>query len=299
MTRIFASPLARRLAKDAGLDLGSLSGTGPHGRIVRRDVEKAKAAPPAPKPAVAAAPAVGPAPVAAPVPDFGTPYTDLPNGMMRKTIARRLLEAKQTIPHFYLTVDCRIDKLLELRKQFNDRADGAYKLTVNDFVVRAVALALRKVPDANATWTDEAIRRYDRVDVSVAVATPNGLITPVIRAADGKGLAAISNEVKALSARAKEGKLMPEEYQGGGFTISNLGMYGIQSFSAIINPPQSCILAVGAGEQRPVVTNGALGIATVMTCTLSVDHRSVDGAVGANFLAAFKGFIEDPLSMML
>jgi pyruvate dehydrogenase E2 component (dihydrolipoamide acetyltransferase) len=294
MTRIVASPLARRLAKDAGLDLGNLSGTGPRGRIVRRDVEKAKASLPAPKLA-----AVAPAPVAAPAPDFGTPYTDLPNGTMRKTIARRLLEAKQTIPHFYLTVDCRIDKLLELRRQFNDRGDGAYKLTVNDFVVRAVALALRKVPDANATWTDEAIRRYDRVDVSVAVATPNGLITPVIRNADAKGLAAISNEVKALSARAREGRLMPEEYQGGGFTISNLGMYGIQSFAAIINPPQSCILAVGAGEQRPVVTNGALGIATVMTCTLSVDHRSVDGAVGANFLAAFKGLIEDPLSMML
>lgn len=282
MARIVASPLARRLARQSGIDLAALKGSGPRGRIVRRDLEGVRP--------------VAPTPVLA---DFETPYTAVPNSMVRKTIARRLLEAKQTIPHFYLTVDCRIDELLDLRKRLNGRAGADYKLTVNDFVVRAVALALKQVPEANATWTDEAVRRYDRVDVSVAVATPNGLITPVARDAASKGLAALSNEIKALSARAREGRLKPEEYSGGGFTISNLGMYGVKEFSAIINPPQSCILAVGAGERRPAVIDGALGVATVMTCTLSVDHRSVDGAVGATFLAAFKGLIEDPLAMLL
>jgi len=282
------------MAVQAGLDLSRLSGSGPHGRIVKRDIEAVLAGgAPAPAPVAASAP------VAAPVVDTGMPYTEQPNSTMRKVVARRLGESKRDIPHFYLSVDCELDRLLALRTDLNGRADGAYRLSVNDFVVRAVALALRKVPAANATWTDEAVRLYTNIDVSVAVATPNGLITPIVRNADAKGLAAISNEMRDLSARAKEGKLMPEDYQGGGFTISNLGMYGIKEFAAVINPPQSCILAVGAGGQRPVVKDGALAIATVMTVTLSVDHRSVDGAVGAGFLAAFKGYVEDPLTMLL
>ncbi|MCB2101868.1 MAG: 2-oxo acid dehydrogenase subunit E2, partial [Rhodobacterales bacterium] len=253
----------------------------------------------------AAAPSGAEAPKAAAAPPPAAPgqtYTEVPNSTMRKVIASRLTESKQTVPHFYLSVDCQLDALLALRQQLNARSpegQGAYKVSVNDFVIKAVALALRKVPEANATWTDAAIRLYDDVDVSVAVATPNGLITPIIKAADTKGLATISNAMKDLAARARDGKLMPEEYQGGGFTISNLGMYGIKDFAAIINPPQSCILALGAGEQRPVVKDGALAVATVMTVTLSVDHRSVDGAVGAQFLAAFKPLIEDPLQLML
>ncbi|MBF0306026.1 MAG: 2-oxo acid dehydrogenase subunit E2, partial [Alphaproteobacteria bacterium] len=279
----------------AGLDVARMQGSGPHGRVVKADVERARAAPPssAPQPAPAAAKAP------APVPEFGPAYEEIPLSSMRKVIARRLTEASQTIPHFYLTIDCLIDRLLEVRGELNGRADGAFKLSVNDFVIRAVALALRKVPDANASFTETAIRRYTEVDVSMAVATPNGLITPVVRGADRKGLASISNEAKALVDKARQGKLKPEEYQGGGFTVSNLGMFGIKQFEAIINPPQGCILAIGAGEQRPVVKAGALAVATVMTCTLSVDHRVVDGAVGAQFLAAFKGLIEDPLSMLL
>ena len=298
--RVFASPLARRMAEQAGLDLALLGGSGPHGRIVKRDIEAAIAAGTG-----VAAPAAAPAaaPPAAPVPaDIVAPYTEVPNSSMRKVIARRLSESKRTIPHFYLTVDCEIDRLLELRKELNAKSpegEGAYKISVNDFVVRAVALAMRQIPAANATWTDEAVLRYDTVDVSVAVATPSGLITPVVRSADAKGLAQISGEVKELAAKARDGKLMPEDYQGGGFTITNMGMMGVKSFSAIINPPQSCILAVGAGEQRPVVKDGALAVATVMTCTLSVDHRSVDGAVGAEFITAFKRMIEDPLTMLL
>ncbi|CAA7625454.1 pyruvate dehydrogenase complex dihydrolipoamide acetyltransferase [Magnetospirillum sp. UT-4] len=297
--RLFASPLARRLAAQAGLDLKLVTGSGPHGRIVKADIEAAvkggvKAAPVA---APVAAPA--PAPVAAPVDNpFGPAYEEIPNSNVRKVIARRLTEAKSTIPHFYLTIDCRIDELLRIRSELNGRSDS-YKLSVNDFVVRAVALALRKVPAANASWGEEAIRRYTDVDISVAVATPNGLITPIVRKADGKGLGAISSEMKELAAKARDGKLKPEEFQGGGFTVSNLGMYGIREFAAIINPPQGCILAVGAGEQRPVVKDGALAVATVMTCTLSVDHRVVDGAVGAEFLAAFRKLVEDPLSMLL
>ncbi len=294
--RVFASPLARRIAAEKGVDLKAVKGTGPRGRIVKNDVEDVPSgAVPATLPSVA--PVAGPPPAPA-----GSPYTDVPNSTMRKVIAKRLSEAKQTIPHFYLSVDCRIDALLALRQDLNGRSpggDGAYKISVNDFIIRAVALALKRVPEANATWSDAAIRLYHDIDVAVAVATPNGLITPVVRHADAKGLAEISSEVKDLAARGKKGKLMPEEYQGGGFTISNLGMFGIKEFSAIINPPQSCILAVGAGEQRPVVTEGALAVATVMTCTLSVDHRSVDGAVGARFLAAFKRLIEEPLTMML
>jgi pyruvate dehydrogenase E2 component (dihydrolipoamide acetyltransferase) len=226
----------------------------------------------------------------------------VPNSTMRKVIAKRLTAAKRDIPHFYLTIDCNIDRLMAVREELNARlakTDGGAKLSVNDFVIRAVALALRACPDANCSWTDEAILLYQTVDVSVAVATSTGLITPVIRNADHKGLAAISNEIRVLAGRAREGKLKPEEYQGGGFTISNLGMYGVRDFAAIINPPQSCLLAVGAAEKRPVVIDNALGIATMMSCTLSTDHRSVDGAKGAEFLQAFKTLIEDPLRMLL
>ncbi len=293
--RIFASPLARRLAAEAGLELQSVRGSGPHGRIVKADVEAALAQPRAPAEPVAA---TVPPTTEAPAPAGGSPYIEIPHTNMRRTIARRLTEAKQSIPHFYLTIDCRIDALLGMRKDLNAKSDD-YKISVNDFIVRASALALRKVPAANACWTDTALRRYETVDVSVAVALDDGLITPIIRNADHKGLAAISGEMRDLAARAREGKLMPEEYQGGTFSISNLGMYGIREFAAVINPPQGAILAIGAGEQRPVVENDALAVATVMSCTLSCDHRVVDGAIGSQFLAAFKGFIEDPLTMLL
>ncbi|MCY4498442.1 MAG: 2-oxo acid dehydrogenase subunit E2, partial [Rhodospirillaceae bacterium] len=223
----------------------------------------------------------------------------VPHTNMRTVIARRLLESKQTIPHFYLTVDCEIDRLLAMRRELNDRDAADYKISVNDFVIRASALALRKTPEANASWSDEGMIRYGSVDVSVAVAVDAGLITPVVRNADQKGLAEISVEMKDLAVRARNGKLMPEEYQGGTFSISNLGMFGVREFSAIINPPQSAILAVGAGGQRPVVKEGALNVATVMSCTLSCDHRVVDGALGARLLAVFKGFVEDPVTMLL
>ncbi len=231
------------------------------------------------------------------------PHTLVPNTNMRKVIARRLTESKQTVPHFYVSADIEIDALMKLRAELNGRSpkDGpaAFKLSVNDLVIKATAVALRRIPAANASWTDEGIALYHDVDVSVAVATDGGLITPIIRRADQKGLAAISNEMKDLAARARAGKLKPEEFQGGGFSISNLGMYGVKSFSAIINPPQGGILAVGAGEPRPVVRDGAIVPATVMTCTLSVDHRVVDGAVAAEWLAAFKAIVQDPLSLML
>jgi pyruvate dehydrogenase E2 component (dihydrolipoamide acetyltransferase) len=304
--RVFASPLARRLAANAGLDLATIAGSGPHGRIVKTDIEAAiaarAAAPAAPLPA-APAPAAAPASPAAAPAEAGSPFREVANSTMRKVIARRLSASKREIPHYYLTIECNLEALLAMREQLNGRApqgDGAYKLTVNDFVVKAVALALRACPDANSSWTDDAIRYFETIDVCVAVATPAGLITPVLRGADGLGLAAISNAVRALAAKARDGKLMPEEYQGGGFTISNLGMFGIREFAAIINPPQSCLLAVGAAEKRPIVTaDGALAVATMMTCTLSADHRSVDGARGAEFLKVFKHLIEDPLTMLL
>ncbi|OYD85166.1 pyruvate dehydrogenase complex dihydrolipoamide acetyltransferase [Azospirillum brasilense] len=314
--RVFASPLARRLAEQAGLDLKAVKGTGPNGRIVKADVEAAKAggtakaaAPQAAAPAPAAPPAAAPA-AAAPAPKaagidakdlsdkLGMRYKAQPNSSMRKTISRRLTEVQQTVPDYFLAIDCELDALLKVRADLNARSKD-YKLSVNDFVIRAAALTLKKFPNINAAWSEEAILRYDHVDISVAVATPTGLITPIVKKAETKGLAEISNEMKGLAERARDGKLKPEEYQGGTFSISNLGMYGIREFAAIINPPQACIMAVGAGEQRPVVKNGALAIATVMTVSVTVDHRVADGAQGAEFLAAFKKLIEDPLSMLL
>jgi pyruvate dehydrogenase E2 component (dihydrolipoamide acetyltransferase) len=312
--RIFASPLARRMAEQAGLDLRAIRGSGPHGRIVKADIERALAEreakpaaaerPAAPAAAPAAATAAAPAAPAAPSPALLQPipnmeFEELPLTNMRKVIARRLTEAKQQIPHFYLTIDCELDALLELRSRLNARPGADYKLSVNDFVIKAVALAIRRKPDVNASFGGDRIYRYRSIDISVAVATPGGLITPIVREADRKGLSTISNEMRELAARAREGKLKPEEFQGGGFSISNLGMYGIREFAAVINPPQACILAVGAGEKRAVVKNDELAIATVMTCTLSVDHRVVDGALGAEFLQEFKTLIEDPLALMV
>jgi len=301
--RVFASPLARRMAAQAGLDISKIAGSGPNGRIVKADVDAALSRGPAP----AAAPAAAPAPVAAPRPAapvaITAPHTAIPNSSMRKVIARRLSESKATIPHFYVSTDVEIDALLKIRADLNARSPkdgpGAYKLSVNDLVIKATAVTLRRFPNVNAIWTEDAILQLHDVDISVAVSIPDGLITPIVKGADIKGLAAISNEMKDLAARAKSGKLKPEEFQGGGFSISNMGMYGVRDFAAIINPPQSGILAVSAGEQRPVVKNGALAIATVMTLTLSVDHRVIDGALAAEFLQALKRNIEDPLSLML
>jgi len=292
--RVFASPLARRMAQQAGLDLARVNGSGPHGRIVKADIDAALArgAPAVAKPAPAATPAAAP-------PAFGLPaFTEQPHSMMRKVIARRLVESKREAPHFYLTIDCNLDRLLQLRQEINAKREKD-KISVNDFVIKASALALKQVPAANASWTETAVRLYQAADVSVAVATPGGLITPIIRSADTKTLSAISAEMKDLAARARENKLKPEEYQGGTFSVSNLGMFGIREFAAVINPPQGAILAVGAGEQRPIVKDNALAIATMMSCTLSVDHRVVDGAIGAEFLAAFKKLVEDPLSMLI
>jgi len=301
--RVFASPLARRMAAQAGLDISKIAGSGPNGRIVKADVDTALSRGPAP----AAAPVTAPAPVAAPRPaapvTITAPHTAIPNSSMRKVIARRLAESKATIPHFYVSTDVEIDALLKIRADLNARSPkdgpGAYKLSVNDLVIKAAAVTLRRFPNVNAMWTEDAILQLHDVDISVAVSIPDGLITPIVKGADIKGLAAISNEMKDLAARAKTGKLKPEEFQGGGFSISNMGMYGVRDFAAIINPPQAGILAVSAGEQRPVVKNGALAIATVMTLTLSVDHRVIDGALAAEFLQALKRNIEDPLSLML
>ena len=307
--RIAASPLARRMAAQAGIDLHGLKGSGPHGRIVKTDIEAAlKGGPrpaPAAQPAAATAPAA-PAPVAAPAPAPAAPvvpptaaYDEIPLNNMRKVIARRLTEAKQTIPHFYLTVDIELDALLAMRGQLNGREGADYKLSVNDFVIKAVALAMRKVPGVNAAWGGDRIFQFKDIDVSVAVAIDGGLITPIVRKADQKGLSTISNEMKDLAKRAKDGKLKPEEFQGGGFSISNLGMFGVKDFMAVINPPQACIMAVGAGEKRPVVKGDEIKIATVMSVTLSTDHRVVDGALGAVFLQEFKKLVEDPLALLL
>jgi pyruvate dehydrogenase E2 component (dihydrolipoamide acetyltransferase) len=306
--RVFASPLARRLAGQAGLDLAAVAGSGPHGRIVKSDVDAAigggarkPAAPPAAQLGAAQA-ARPPAPPAAPASDlaYGMAYELVPHTTMRKVIARRLTEAKRDVPHFYVTVDCHLDPLLKLRTELNQRGDkDGFKLSVNDFVIKASALALKRKPDVNSAWSDEGMLRFKTVDISIAVALPGGLITPIVRHADRKGLAEISNEFKELVGRAKEGKLKPEEFQGGTFSVSNLGMYNVKDFTAIINPPQSAIIAVGAGEQRPVVKDGALAIQTMMSVTMSCDHRVVDGALGAQWLNVFKSYIEDPLSMML
>jgi pyruvate dehydrogenase E2 component (dihydrolipoamide acetyltransferase) len=305
--RIFATPLARRLAAEAGIELAGIAGSGPHGRIVQADVLAAKSAP---KPATTGpvAKTAGPAPLTpaaaltkerVQVLAGGIAFELQPHTSMRKAIARRLTEAKQTIPHFYLTVDTEIDALLDIRAKLNARADGAYKLSVNDFVIRAAAVALKRLPEANASWSDDGVLLWKTVDIAVAVAIDGGLITPIIKGADQKGLATISNEMKDLGARARAGKLKLEEFQGGTFSISNLGMFGIREFAAVINPPHGAILAVGVGEERVVVKNGAPAVATVMTCTLSVDHRVIDGAMGANFLKIFKGLIEDPLAMLV
>ena len=296
--RIFASPLARRMAAEAGLDIAAIGGTGPGGRIVKADVVKAQSAPPA-----AAAPAAalsGPAAAAIPAAP-GDDYEILPMSTMRKVVAERMVHSKSNVPHFYLTVDCEIDELLKVRKALNERGEKAgIKLSVNDFIIRACALALMEVPEANAGFESEGqMRLYSRADISIAVAIKGGLITPIIRGANEKGLSQISGEMKDLATRAKDSKLAPEEYQGGSFSISNLGMFGIKQFDAVINEPQGCILAVGAGEPRPVVKNGEIVPATVMSCTLSCDHRVVDGATGALLLSAIKRLIEYPPAMLL
>ena len=288
--RLFASPLARRIAGDNGVDIAALSGSGPHGRILRRDVEAAMTAP-----APAARTASGGA--SAPVSPGASSLE--PNSQMRKIIAQRLQESKANAPHFYLTVDCEIDTLLAARKVMNAQSPDDVKISVNDLVIRAAAMALVKVPKANASWEGDNTRLFHHADIAMAVAVDGGLVTPVIWAAEQKGLAEIAATSRDLATRARNGSLAPEEFAGGSFTISNLGMYGIREFAAVINPPQGAILAVGAGEERPVVREGQLAVATVMTVTLSADHRVVDGAVGAEWLQAFKGYIEAPVTMLL
>ncbi len=317
--RVFASPLARRLAKEGNIDLRALTGSGPHGRVVERDVKaalagggtsKPAAAPPAPAADAKAPPPAAPKPVPASddaIRRMFAPgsFTEAPHDNMRKTIARRLSEAKQTIPHFYLSADCELDALLALREQINAAAakdkDGkpAFKVSVNDFVIKALALALVRVPDANVTWTEGAMLHHRAADIGVAVSIPGGLITPVIRNADTKTLSVISNEMKDFAARARARKLKPEEYTGGTSAVSNLGMFGVKDFAAIVNPPHASILAVGAGEKRVVVKNDAPAVATVMTCTLSTDHRAVDGALGAELMRAFRQLIENPMGMLV
>lgn len=300
--RVIASPLAKRIAADKGIDLAGIAGSGPNGRIVRADVEGAKpaaAAPAATAPASApaAAPAAAPAPAA--VPDFGIPYEATKLNNVRKTIARRLTEAKQTIPHIYLTVDIQLDALLKLRGQLNKALEAqGVKLSVNDLIIKALAKALVQVPKCNVSFAGDELRTYSRADISVAVAAPSGLITPIIVDAGNKSISAIATEMKTLAGKAREGKLQPHEYQGGTASLSNLGMFGIKSFDAVINPPQAMIMAVGAGEQRPYVIDGALGIATVMSATGSFDHRAIDGADGAELMQAFKNLIENPLGLV-
>ena len=306
--RVFASPLARRLAKESGIEIGAINGSGPHGRVVKSDVEAVKsgktslkAAPAAATGGAAMAGGMTKAQVLALYPEGS--YELVPNDGMRKVVAARLTESKQTVPHFYLTLDCKIDALMEAREQINAAApmkDGRpiYKLSVNDFVIKAWALALQKVPQANATWAVDSILYHKRSDVAVAVAVPGGLFTPVVKSADTKSLRQISEEVKDLAGRARSKKLSPAEYQGGSSSVSNLGMYGITHFAAVINPPHGTILAVGAGEERVYADRGQVKTGQFMTVTLSCDHRSVDGALGAELLAAFKGLIETPVMML-
>jgi pyruvate dehydrogenase E2 component (dihydrolipoamide acetyltransferase) len=293
--RVIASPLAKRIAEQKGVDLKAVKGSGPGGRIVKADVEGAQpGAAPAAKPAVAA-----PAAPAAPTPDFGIPYEAEKLNNVRKTIARRLTEAKQTIPHIYLTLDVRLDALLKLRGELNKalEPDGV-KLSVNDLLIKALAKALIRVPKCNVSFAGDELRKFSRADVSVAVAAPSGLITPIITDAATKGVAQISTDMKALADKAREGKLQPHEYQGGTASLSNLGMFGIKQFEAVINPPQGMIMAVGAGEQRPYVVDGALAVATVMSATGSFDHRAIDGADGAQLMQAFKDLVENPLGLV-
>jgi pyruvate dehydrogenase E2 component (dihydrolipoamide acetyltransferase) len=303
--RVFASPLAKRLAQQAGIDIGALKGSGPHGRVIKADIEAAQGGAPAQQAKAAPQPAApAPAPMQAPaqhktLEQMGIApgsYELIPLDNIRKVSARRLTEAFRDIPHFPLTIDLEIDRLLEARKRLN--AAQAVKISVNDIIMKAAAMALLKVPEANASFTPEGIAMHRHADIAMAVAIPGGLITPVIRKAEQKGLATIANESKDLATRARDKKLKPEEFMGGTFTVSNLGMFGIKDFSSIINEPGGCIMSVGAGEQRPVVKNGALAIATVMSVTLTCDHRVVDGATGARFLQAFRPMIEDPIAML-
>ncbi|MDR3527881.1 MAG: pyruvate dehydrogenase complex dihydrolipoamide acetyltransferase [Rhizomicrobium sp.] len=320
--RVFASPLAKRIAAQKGIDIATLAGSGPRGRIVAADLDKAVpgAAKPAAAPAAAPATTAAPKPAAAPAPAgdlhisalpdariFFKPddYTEVPHDGMRKSIAKRLTAAKSSVPHIYVTMEIRLDALLAARAKLNagapkgkDKAP-AYKLSVNDFIIKAVAMALKKVPEVNASWTETAVLRHKHADVGVAVALDFGLITPIVAKAEEKGLVAISTEVKELVERAKNKKLKPSEYEGGSFAISNMGMMGVSSFSAIINPPHAAILAIGAGEEKPVVSDGKIIIATVMNATLSCDHRVVDGALGAKFLGVVKQFLEEPAAMLL
>ncbi len=292
--RVVASPLAKRIASQLGVDLGKVAGSGPNGRIVKADVEGAKGGAATPAPAVAA-----PAAAAAPAPDFGIPYEAEKLNNVRKTIARRLTEAKQTIPHIYLTVDVRLDALLKLRGELNKALEPqGVKLSVNDLMIKALAKALEIVPKCNVSFAGDELRKFTRSDISVAVAAPSGLITPIIVDAGAKSVSQISKEMSALAAKAREGKLQPHEYQGGTASLSNLGMFGIKQFDAVINPPQAMILAVGAGEQRPYVVDGALSLATVMSATGSFDHRAIDGADGAALMQAFKQLVELPLGLL-
>ncbi|GAV20202.1 pyruvate dehydrogenase E2 component [Mariprofundus micogutta] len=298
--RIKASPLARRIAKQKGINLAAITGTGPHGRITRSDVEKAVRVGINLGGATAAVVAPPPRPMpTGPLPYHEDEFERVENSMMRKAIARRLTESKQQVPHFYLSVDVAMDRLMDLRAQLNEAADGAFKLSVNDFVIKAVAKALVDVPAANASWTESDTLVHKHAHISVAVAIDGGLITPVIRFAEQKGITDISGEVKELAVRARAGELQPEEYSGGTFSISNLGMYGVKQFAAIVNPPEGAILAVGGTDERPVIENGEVVVKKMMTLTLSCDHRVVDGAVGAEFLAALKTHIEKPASVLI
>ncbi|HVX98554.1 MAG TPA: pyruvate dehydrogenase complex dihydrolipoamide acetyltransferase [Pseudorhodoplanes sp.] len=303
--RVFSSPLARRLAKDFGIDLSRIQGTGPHGRVIARDIESARAGGALNAPAAGApmiAPSMSDQQIRALYEDGS--YEIVPHDNMRRTIAQRLTASVQTVPHFYLTLDCNIGRLLAAREEINAAApkdqEGkpAYKLSVNDFVIKALALALQRVPDANVSWTEGGMLKHKHADVGVAVALPGGLITPIIRNAEAKSLSVISNEMKDLAARARARKLKPHEYQGGTTAVSNLGMYGIKDFTAVINPPHATILAVGAGEERAVVINGKIEVAQIMSVTLSCDHRAVDGALGAELIRAFKTLIESPVMMV-